>query len=135
MRIFLDANILFSASNPKLLTHDFGELLLQHSDCLTNVYAAEEARRNLVKHFPKHLAQFDKVVRRLTLITAILDDLGFDLKAKDRPILGGAIAGRATHLLTGDRMDFGALFGKTVQGVKIVDQTALAEELAARGIL
>jgi len=135
MRIFLDANILFSAANPKWFTHDFVELLLRHGDCLTNVYAAEEARRNLAKHYPKHLAQLDKLLARLKFVAAIADDLGVDLKAKDRPILGGAIAGHATHLLTGDIKDFGALFGKTVQGVKVVDQVALAAELAARGIL
>ncbi|MEI9897319.1 MAG: hypothetical protein WDN28_26525 [Chthoniobacter sp.] len=135
MRIFLDANILFSAANPKWLTHDFVELLLRHADCLTNAYAAEEARRNLTKHFPKQAAQLDRLLARVRLVAAMAADLGVELKAKDRPILGGAIAGHATHLLTGDRRDFGVLFGKTVQGVKIVDQAALAAELVTRGIL
>lgn len=135
MRIFLDANILFSAANPKWRTHDFVELLLRHGKCLTNLYAAEEARRNLAKHFPAHLPRLEKLLGRLKLISAITEDLAVELKEKDRPILGGAIAGHATHLLTGDRKDFGILFGKTVQGVKIVDQAALAEELAARRLL
>ncbi|MDR3402025.1 MAG: hypothetical protein P4L99_05955 [Chthoniobacter sp.] len=135
MRVFLDANILFSAANPKWLTHDFVELLIQRTECVTNVYAAEEARRNLTKHFPKHLPQLDTLLGRLKFVAAIVDDLGVELKAKDRPILGGAIAGHATHLLTGDRRDFGAFFGKIVQGVKIVDQAALAAELSAQGIL
>ena len=135
MRVFLDANILFSAANPKWLTHGFVELLLSRAVCVTNGYAAEEARRNLANHFPNNLPQLDALLARVKLVTAIIDDLGVDLKAKDRPILGGAIAARATHLLTGDRRDFGALFGKTVQGVKVVDQAALAAEMEERGLL
>jgi hypothetical protein len=45
------------------------------------------------------------------------------------PILGGAIAGHATHLLTGDEKDFGKYWGKTVQGVKIVSPRMLVQEL------
>jgi len=41
----------------------------------------------------------------------------------------GAIAGQATHLLTGDERDFGRFWGKTVQGVKIVSPRMLVEEL------
>jgi len=135
MRIFLDANILFSAANPSWLTHDFVELLLQKTERVTNGYAAEEARRNLAKHFPKSLTRLETLLGRVKLVSAIVGDLGVELKAKDQPILGGAIAARATHLLTGDRRDFGALFGKTVQGVKIVDQAALAKELTEGGLL
>jgi predicted nucleic acid-binding protein len=51
------------------------------------------------------------------------------LPLKDVPILGGAIAGHATHLLTGDERDFGKLWGKTIQGVKILSPRMLVEEL------
>jgi hypothetical protein len=47
-------------------------------------------------------------------------DLDVELPLKDQPILGGAIAGNATHLLTGDERDFGKLLGETIQGVRIV---------------
>jgi len=56
-------------------------------------------------------------------------DLEVELPLKDVPILGGAIAGHATHLLTGDERDFGKYWGKTIQGVKIVSPRMLAEEL------
>jgi hypothetical protein len=36
------------------------------------------------------------------VIAALTTDLEVDLALKDVPILGGAIAGQATHLLTGD---------------------------------
>jgi hypothetical protein len=51
------------------------------------------------------------------------------------PILGGAIDGHATHLLTGDERDFGELFGKSIQGVTIVSPRILAEQLVKLGWL
>jgi hypothetical protein len=59
-------------------------------------------------------------------LTTVLE---VELPLKDMPILGGAIAGGATHLLTGDERDFGRLWGKTIQGVKVVSPRMLAEEL------
>lgn len=135
MTIFLDANILFSASNPKWFTHQFVELLLLKTECLTNLYAVEEASRNLAKHAPKHLPRLERLVKLLKLVPKASVELHIKLAEKDRPILRGAIAGRSTHLLTGDLKDFGALLGKTVQGVKIVTPKMLAEELAKAGIL
>jgi len=63
------------------------------------------------------------------MVSQLTADLEVELPLKDRPILGGAIAGRATHLLTGDERDFGRFWGKTVQGVKIVSPRMLAEEV------
>jgi hypothetical protein len=42
------------------------------------------------------------------------------LRAKDLPILAAAAAARATHLITGDRRDFGAHFGKRLAGMLIL---------------
>jgi hypothetical protein len=63
------------------------------------------------------------------MVSQLVTDLKVELPLKDRPILGGAIAGRATHLLTGDERDFGKFWGKTVQGVRIVSPKMLAEEV------
>ena len=65
----------------------------------------------------------------------LVTDLPVVLPPKDVPILGGAIAGSATHLLTGDERDFGALYGKTIQGVKIVSPKMLADELRDEGLI
>ena len=43
-----------------------------------------------------------------------------ELVAKDAPILLAAIEARATHLLTGDRAHFGALYGRKIGGVKVM---------------
>jgi predicted nucleic acid-binding protein len=71
----------------------------------------------------------------MEMIPLRLFDTGARLAEKDQPILSGAIAGGADYLLTGDKKDFGPLFGKTVHGVKIVNVQMLLAELIARGIV
>jgi predicted nucleic acid-binding protein len=134
MRVFLDANVLFSASLARSRMRAFLDVLFQHGECLTSDYATEEARRNLELKSPGALPCLDALVARCELVRGITTQVGVELKDKDIPILGGAIAGRATHLLTGDERDFGALFGKTVRGVIIVSPRMLAEELARQGL-
>jgi hypothetical protein len=63
------------------------------------------------------------------MVSRLVTDLDVELPVKDLPILGGAIAGHATHLLTGDEKDFGKFWGKMVQGVKIVSPKMLVQEL------
>ena len=62
-------------------------------------------------------------------------DLPVTIKSKDVPILGSAIAQQCTYLLTGDKRDFGFLFGQTVAGVIVVSPKLLAEELVSKGLL
>jgi hypothetical protein len=45
---------------------------------------------------------------------------GIALPEKDAPILAAAMAAGATHLITGDRRDFGAHYGKTIGGVLVL---------------
>ncbi|MCF7762296.1 MAG: PIN domain-containing protein [Verrucomicrobia bacterium] len=135
MRVFLDANILFSGAQARSRMRAFLDLLFKHAECLSNAYAIEEARRNLELKTPTALRRFDFLVKRCELIPSILTELDVQLKSKDIPILGGAIVGNATHLLTGDERDFGAFFGKKIRGVKIVSPRLLADELKERGLL
>ena len=135
MRVFLDANILFSGSLRGSRVRAFLEILLAHADCLTNDHAVEEAHRNLERKSPKSLRRLNALVRRCKPLQALVTDLPVVLPPKDVPILGGAIAGSATHLLTGDERDFGALYGKTIQGVKIVSPKMLADELRDEGLI
>jgi len=39
---------------------------------------------------------------------------------KDAPILAAAVHAAAEFLVTGDRRDFGPLFGRTLRGVKVI---------------
>jgi hypothetical protein len=110
-------------------------VLFKQGDCISNAYAVEEARRNLEMKFPASLPHLDSLVGKCELVPALVATLKVKLPLKDVPILGGAVAGNASHLLTGDRQDFGIYFGKTVQGVKIVSPRMLADELAHCGLL
>lgn len=135
MRVFLDANILFSASFPNSHLAEFLEELAHHADLLTNAYAKTEAERNVAAKQPNRLAAHEKFAVSLEMVPFLLFDLGVKLVEKDRPILCGAIAGKADFLLTGDKKDFGHLFGKTIRGVKIVNMRMLLDDLIARGIV
>ena len=133
MRVFLDANILFSGALPQSRMRAFLETIFEHAECLTNDYAVEEARRNLELKFSSHVRHLDTLIKKCELIPALVVELEVELKSKDVPILGGAIAGKATHLLTGDEKDFGVFWGKTLQGVKLVSPKMLADEFVKRG--
>lgn len=135
MRIFLDANILFSGARPGSRMRALLDILMQHFECVTNAYAVEEARRNLELKEPVRLREFHELVKQCDLVTALATELPVKLEPKDVPILGGAIAGKATHLLTGDARHFGAHFGKTIQGVSVVSPRMMADELVRRGLL
>lgn len=132
MRVFLDANILFSTSFPSSHLAGFLGELAHHADLLTNAYAMGEARRNIAAKQPKRLAAYEKFALSLEMVPIGLFELNVELVEKDRPILCGAIAGKADFLLTGDKKDFGHLFGKTIGGVKIVTVQMLLEELIVR---
>lgn len=113
----------------------FLDFLCRECECITNVYAVEEARRNLERKFPAALRQLEPLVKKCELIPALKTDLKVNLALKDLPILGGAVAGQAKYLLTGDEKDFGRFFGETIGGVKVVSPKMLAEELTELGLL
>ena len=130
-RVFLDANVLFSAAyRERAGLLELWEL--PRVALLTSGYAAEEARRNLEDEEARrrlhHLLKEVEILPEATRLT--LPD-GIRLTEKDRPILLAAIAARATHLLTGDVSDFGPYFGKRIQGVLI--QTPAAFLVSRRG--
>ena len=73
------------------------------------------------------------MLNNIFISNELILDIPVELKAKDIPILGGAIALQCTHLLTGDKKDFGFLFGKQVENVLVVSPKLLAEEIVAKG--
>ena len=123
-RVFLDANVLFSAAYRK----DAGLLRLWDlagTDLLTSAYAAEEARRNLDS--PEQRMRLEALLARIEIVpesTASLPS-GLRLPEKDQPILKAALAAGATHLVTGDVKDFGRFFGKKALGILIVTPSDL----------
>lgn len=133
MKVFLDANILFSASWPGSRTGRFLALALRRAEVVTSAYAVEETRRNLIRHGPEALDALWQLVRTLHLVTdtTALPDSG--LPVKDRPILEAAVAANCTHLLTGDFRHFGMLLGKRIGGVKVISMRMLADEFVVQG--
>jgi len=118
-RLFLDANVLFSAA------YRPGAGLLQlwklnNAVLCSSRYAFEEARVNLagedqrvrLASLSESLHWFEAVQRELPR--------GVVLPEKDVPIMLAARAARATHLLTGDVRHFGAYFGRKIEGIAIV---------------
>lgn len=133
MKVFLDANILFSASNPQWLTRRLLEALEQAGATLvSSAYVWEEAERNVRSHFPNNLMELHTLRTRLEFVsdTVVADGLFQILPEKDRPVLAAAIRGKCSHLLTGDYKHFGDLIGLRICGVKVVSQRLLAEDLS-----
>ena len=123
-RLFLDANILFSAA----YRDDAGIARFWSLDkvvLLSSSYAVEEARVNL--RDAEQRTPLVVLVSRIQVVSnTFLGPLpdGIDLPEKDRPILLSTIDARATHLITGDKDDFGQFFGRKISGVLILPPAA-----------
>lgn len=120
-RVFLDANVLFSAA----YRHDsrLRQLFkLREVTFMSSAYAVEEARRNLST--AQRRKDLERLCASMDIVAAAssesLQSPGLDLPESDRPILAAAISARATHLLTGDAKDFGRFYGQTIEGVLIL---------------
>jgi predicted nucleic acid-binding protein len=123
-RLFLDANVFFSAA----YREDAGLARLwklRKVELLSSSYAIEEARVNLREDTQRsRLATLVGGIHVIAMtFSGPLPD-GIDLPDKDRPILLGAIQARATHLITGDKDDFGQYFGRTISGILILPPAA-----------
>ena len=130
MRVFLDANVLFSAAY-----REGAGLLrlwdLPDSELITSGYAAEEARRNLESDAA--CSRLERLLERTTLVAEAPDvplPRSVRLREKDWPILRAAIAARASYLVTGDVRDFGPLLGREVQGVRVLTPAQALQRLS-----
>jgi predicted nucleic acid-binding protein len=119
-RLFLDANVLFSAA----YREDAGlRRLWELLDVLllTSRYAVEEAVRNLPEPAQQRrlatLLETVHIVDEMERGPVQEDD---QLPEKDRPILRAALHARATHLVTGDVTHFGRFFGELLGELLVV---------------
>ena|SRR5437762_7681134 len=134
MRIFLDANILFSAAKSDGAVRELVERLIDaRHECWVDGYVVDEARRNLVAKAPHGAAALEKLLPRLRLADAHpasdTHTAAPKLADKDRPVLAAAIRLGCEALVTGDRTHFGAFYGKKPGGVAIHSPRSLAELL------
>ena len=132
MRIFLDANVLFSAARSDGAVRRFLALLIDAGhECCADGYVAEEARRNLSAKAPEGLSVLDAFLARMRVAAAHPDpetvEAALALPEKDRPVLAAAIRLECEALVTGDRTHFGAFYGKSLGGVIIHSPRSLAE--------
>lgn len=136
MRIFLDANILFSAAKSAGAIRHL--LVLLHAgghECWIDSYVLDEARRNLAAKAPEGSAILEALLPSLRLATRQATDAALaarlPLVEKDRPVLMAAIHSGCQVLITGDRTHFGKLYGKTIQGVTVYSPSSVAEAFLA----
>ena len=120
-RVFLDANVLFSAAYAQ------GSRLLElwsvdDIELVTSLLALEEARRNLLAHSPDGVGVPDELASKMTTVVGTRmgePPEGVELADKDIPVLLAAIDSGCSHLLTGDKRHFDALYGRTIQAVLV----------------
>ena len=142
-RVFLDANVLFSAAYRGRAFHvlwdlaALGEIALLSSAC-----AIEEARRNLLL---KAEPQAQERLRTLLDYVSEVPDLrpgeawprlptGHVLPRGDYLLLSAAVAAHAGFFLTSDRNHFGPLYGQKITGVLVQSPGEfLREENRRRG--
>ena len=134
MRIFLDANILFSAAKSNGGVRQLLDRLIKaRHDCCVDGYVVEEARRNLALKAPQGLTVLEALLVEMHVAPAQPGDAPLEaalpLPEKDRPVLAAAIRHRCAALVTGDRTHFGRHYGKTVRGVTIHSPRSIAETL------
>jgi len=134
VRIFLDANILFSAAKSDGAVRRLPELLMAEGHVLcADGYVAEEAQRNLAAKGPSGLPMLATLLDGLDLASAQADPESMAaaraLPEKDRPVLVAAARMRCEALVTSDRTHFGAFYGHSLGGVAIHSPRSLAERL------
>ena len=118
-RLFLDANVLFAAA----YREDSPLVRLWRRrgvELLTSAYARAEAERHLNPDQRVRLPELIKSVRLVPDAPSQNLPEEFSPRPKDVPIVAAAIAARASHLITGDRRDFGPYFGKRLGGMLVL---------------
>lgn len=120
-RVFLDANVLFSAA----YREDSGLRDLWRlggTELITSNYAIREAIANLDN--PEQKARLELLIASTEIVAQPASAEGLpsaeDLPEKDRPILLAALAAGATHLLTGDITHFGRFFGRLIGAMRVL---------------
>jgi predicted nucleic acid-binding protein len=131
-RLFLDANVLFSAAynptSPLLVLWELKKALLFSSS-----YAVHEARKNLAVLRPDRVDILETLIAKLFLVDsppgAPAPPEAASLPAKDVPILLAAMEAGASHLLTVDKKHFGLLYGQAVARTLVLTPGAYLRSL------
>ncbi|MFC1657554.1 putative toxin-antitoxin system toxin component, PIN family [Candidatus Moduliflexota bacterium] len=126
--VFLDSNILFSLcwKNPEesvigiiLELQKMGEVKL-----VISPLTLEETTANLKAKKPEALSRLQEVVDSCTVVADVLSPLEVDLPENDLILLSTAIASKVDFFLTGNKADFGPIFGRTFGSTRILTPRA-----------
>lgn len=127
MKLFLDANVIFTAaySSQGLSRGLFRLAAVGKCALCTSAFAHEEALRNIQKKAPDKLAELNTLMQQVDILPEphpqwINRAARLALSSKDAPVLAAAFQGKIDIFVTGDRRDFGHLFGQVLEGVKIL---------------
>jgi predicted nucleic acid-binding protein len=113
-RIFIDSNVLFSAS--LVPNHPFLSFW-NHANAraVLSTYVVEEVVRNTVR--PGHRRRLEELLRKTEVVEGrdIALPTVVELPEKDQPIFAHAIAAGVRFLVTGDKTHFGRYFNQTFE--------------------
>jgi predicted nucleic acid-binding protein len=135
LRLFLDANILFSAScSDGAIRRLVSDLRSCGHVLVVDGYVWEEALRNVTLQQPAALEFLHHLSVELELhtgsaSTGVISSSEWGLPAKDVAVLAAAINLHCHILITGDVRHFGQLYGTKVVGVSILRPRQAAEAL------
>lgn len=134
MRIFLDADCLFSAAKTDGALRRLVEMPIdQGHECWCDDYVVAEARRNLATKGRSALGMLDELLAAIHTAPGATNDPADEdtawLPEKDRPVLAAAIRLGCDALVTGDRAHFGPGYGRRYGSVVIHSPRSLAEYL------
>jgi uncharacterized protein len=132
MRVFLDANILFSAAKSSGAVRQLiADLHADGHTLVADRYVAVEARRNIAAKAAADgtdylQALLSRIEVHAVQYTGAAGAAADWLPKKDRPVLLAAIACQCDVLVTGDRTHFGSGYGRTFDGVTVFSPAQLA---------
>ena len=137
MKIFLDANIIFTAA---CTSHGSSRFLFSIAETgavtlCTSLYALDEAKRNLAHKAADKLPTLEKLLPHLAIVPEPQPDkvawaVLLPLPRKDAPIMAAALSCKADILVTGDRRDFGRLLGTATEGMLVLEPAETVRRLA-----
>jgi predicted nucleic acid-binding protein len=140
MRVFLDANVLFSAAYRETgSVRPFFRLAAAGTcELVSSGYAADEARRNILVKHPGRISDLELLVAQLSICREPMPGTidwakTHYLPLKDAPILAAAVEARCQLLVTGDRSHFGKLFGRRLRGTIVLLPVEALELLLGPG--
>lgn len=97
----------------------FIKYLAQKHTVITSDYAQQEAVRNILAKREEWQPGYEEILKLVKVVPGVDRKIDVQIADKDRPIIATAIEQKCHYLITGDKRDFGHLFGNSVGGVTI----------------